>query len=253
MACCAEHTRLANADKRARLARVIERCAPLPGKPPAVVVFDLDGTVFDNRPRTAFLLREVAESWRGREPEAASMLSKASPEGLVYVITESIERYGVTRTDLVAEAEAHWREGFFGDDYLGHDVPVAGAPAYAWACYEAGAVCMYLTGRDLPRMALGSLRSLRDHGFPIGLPGTELVLKPDPDMLDDEFKRLSAPRLGRVGRVVASFDNEPTNCNVFARLYGDCATFLVDTQHPPNAPPLDARVGVIGDYLLATP
>ena len=41
---------------------------------------------------------------------------------------------------LVAEAEAFWRERFFGDDALAHDVALDGAVDFARACYDAGAI-----------------------------------------------------------------------------------------------------------------
>ena len=58
-------------------------------------------------------------------------------------------------------------------------------------------------------------------GFPIGVPGTELVLKPDAAMPDTEFKRFEAPKLSRVGKVVAAFDNEPENCNILLDQFPD--------------------------------
>jgi len=98
-------------------------------------------------------------------------------------------------------------------------------------------------------MGLGTFRSLRDLGFPIGVPGTELVLKPEYSMPDEAFKRDVAPTLARVGQVVASFDNEPGNCNVFKEAYPDCESVLIDTQHMPQAPPLGPGVRVLGDFV----
>ena len=97
-------------------------------------------------------------------------------------------------------------------------------------------------------MGIGSFRSLRDHGFPIGVPGTELVLKPDAAMADEAFKRLEAPKLARVGAIIASFDNEPGNCNTILEQNPTCESILVDTQHLPGAPPLHPGVQVIADF-----
>jgi hypothetical protein len=148
----------------------------------------------------------------------------------------------------VAEAEAYWRDRFFADPHLVHDVALAGARDFAHACHAAGAVLVYLTGRDLPLMSVGTFKSLRDLGFPIGVPGTELVLKPDAAMPDEAFKRLSAPDLARVGHVVAAFDNEPANCNVFRAHYPDAHVVFVDTQHMPGAPALEPGVHVVRDF-----
>jgi len=243
------YPRLPDDEKRALLARVVARAAHAQGQPASVVVFDLDGTLMDNRPRTCAILRELADAWSAQEPEAARRLAAAQPSQLRYLLTDSLARLGVTRTELVREAEIFWRERFFADDYLRYDVEVSGAAAFAGECYARGAVLVYFTGRDLPMMGVGSFASLRDLGFPIGLPGTELVLKADANMPDEAFKRQVGPDLARVGRVIAIFDNEPGNCNVLGGAYPDADTVLVDTQHLPGAPPLAANVKVVQDFL----
>jgi len=237
-------------DQSRLLERILERCAHTPGdgRPAPVVVFDLDGTLMDNRPRSAAILREVGATWADREPELAARLSQVKPEDLAYLLTDSLAKLGVTRTDLVAAAEEYWRARFFKDDHLVHDVALAGSVSFAKAAYAAGAVLVYLTGRDLPLMGIGTFRSLRDLDFPIGVAGTEVVLKPDAAMPDEAFKRLAAPSLARIGKVVAAFDNEPGNCNVFLQAYPDCDSVLVDTQHMPGAPPLARGVHVVSDF-----
>jgi hypothetical protein len=211
-------------------------------------VFDLDGTLMDNRPRTLVILHELAAVWRTSRPQLAERLAAARADQLDYLLTDSLARFGVTHTDAIAEAEAFWRDRFFTDAYLEHDVAVPGSVEFARACYERGGNLVYLTGRDLPLMGIGSFKSLRDLGFPIGVPGTELVLKPDAGMPDEAFKRLEAPKLERVGRVVAVFDNEPANCNVLLEQNPECTSVFVDTQHLPGAPPLDPRVKVVPDF-----
>jgi hypothetical protein len=99
-------------------------------------------------------------------------------------------------------------------------------------------------------MGIGSFRSLRDLGFPIGVPGTELVLKPDANMPDEAYKRLEGPKLARVGKVVAVFDNEPSNCNTLLEMNPGCTSVLLDTQHLPGAPPLNPSVHVIRDFVM---
>lgn len=244
----ASYDRLSPEKQRALLDRIVERCAKPKDHPASVVVFDLDGTLMDNRPRTCAILHELGEDWRLHEPEIAQKLIAARPDDLAYLLSDSLNKLGVTRTELVKQAEVFWRERFFVDGYLRHDVEVPGAAAFARACYERGGVLVYFTGRDLPMMGVGSFASLRDLGFPIGVPGTELVLKPDANMPDEAFKRFAAPELARVGNVVAVFDNEPGNCNVLAQAYEGADVVLVDTQHLPGAPPLSPGVHVVVDF-----
>jgi hypothetical protein len=222
----------------------------MPAERDPVVVFDLDGTLIDNRPRSSTIMHELAELWRGRHPEIARKLAAARPDAIQYLFRENLRACGVCDDSLFAEAVSFWRARFFTDEFLCHDVPVAGALRFARHCYDAGARLCYFTGRDLPNMALGSLASLRDLGFPIAVPGTELVLKPSTEISDYDFKRKLVPALPRSGVVVAAFDNEPGNCNLFRDTFSDAEVFLVDTQHLPGAPELARAVRVIADFSM---
>jgi hypothetical protein len=242
------YVRLVAEHRRVLFERILGRCERRWGGAPSVVVFDLDGTLFDNRPRTCAILHELASAWEGKEPQIAARLRSVEVAQLAYFVSDSLARFGITREDLVSEAMTFWRARFFADAHLRHDVEVPGAAAFARACYDRGATLVYLTGRDLPMMGAGTFASLRDVGFPVGVVGTELVLKPRFEMPDAEFKRYEAPRLARIGAVVASFDNEPENCNVFASHFPDADSVFVDTQHLDGAPALDPKVSVIGDF-----
>ena len=234
------------------LGGVVERVRALrAGREPAVIVFDLDGTLLDNRPRVVAILRELGEHWRAAHPEAAACCARAEPDGIVYGIAENLRRLGVADPLLHREGFTFWRERFFADPHVRHDVEVRGARAFARACHDAGAIVVYLTGRDLANMALGSFASLRDLGFPIGIIGTELVVKPRFETPDVVFKRAVAPELARLGTVVAAFDNEPANVHVFLEAHASSLGVLLDTQHAPDPPPLDERVVVIQSFEMA--
>jgi hypothetical protein len=244
------YPRLEKHAQAALLRELVERCTQLAKRGTPVVVFDLDGTLMDNRPRTCAILHECADRLNGRAPEVAKKLRGTDAQSLSYLLSDSLEDLGVHETEHVAEISAYWRERFFADDHLRFDEALGGAVEFTRACYDAGAVLVYLTGRDLPLMGIGSFRSLRDLGFPIGVPGTELVLKPDASMPDEAFKRLMAPKVGRVGKIVASFDNEPANCNIFLSHYPESISVLVDTQHMPGAPKPASGVRVIADFRM---
>ena len=234
--------------QQATLRAILRRCRTERAHRTPVVVFDLDGTLMDNRPRTVAILREFAGTCHERDPDLARSLLGARIADLSYLLSDSLEALGAHRTSLVDEMEAFWRARFFGDAHLVHDVALPGAVEFVRACYDAGALLVYLTGRDLPLMGTGTFQSLRDLGFPIGVPGTELVLKPDAAIPDEAFKRKSAPDLARIGHVIAAFDNEPGNCNVMRAHYPDAHVVFVDTQHMPGAPSLDGAVHVVRDF-----
>jgi hypothetical protein len=242
------YPRLSLAERKELFDRIVMRCRPRSGEPVPVVVFDLDGTLMDNRPRTALILRELAAELRAEAHSAAELLAAAEPERLAYLLAESLKQLGLEHPDVLTRADAFWRERFFSDAYLKHDVAIAGAVEFARRCYDAGAVLVYFTGRDLPLMSLGSFQSLRDLGFPIGIVGTELVLKPDAKIPDEAFKREEGPKIARIGKIVAAFDNEPGNCNAFLEMAPDAEVVFVDTQHLPGAPPLAPKVHVVPDF-----
>lgn len=244
-----QFTPLSPTEQVALFNRIVARSRAKAGEPPPVVVFDLDGTLMDNRPRTAVILQELAHELRAESHSAADLLAAARAEQLAYLMTESLERLGVVDPKLVERASEFWRARFFTDHYLRHDIALPGAVEFARACYDAGAIIVYFTGRDLPLMSLGSFQSLRDLGFPIGVVGTELVCKPDAKIPDEAFKREEGPKLRRVGQVIATFDNEPGNCNAFLEMYPSAENVFVDTQHLPGAPPLDKRVHVVRDFV----
>ncbi len=213
----------------------------------AVVVFDLDGTLLDNRPRTVAILNDAAKNWAVQHPDAVRVIESLSPDQLGYLFHSALSDAGI-KEELIREALELWKQRFFIDETLSHDVPLAGAVTFANACYSAGANLIYLTGRDLPNMALGSLASLRDHGFPVGVPGTELVLKPDFDTPDLTFKQAVMPELSRLGEVIATFDNEPGNCNGFQAQFPAATHYLLLTQFAPDPPALHSSVKVIRDF-----
>ncbi len=213
-----------------------------------LLIFALDGTLLDNRPRVVAILRELGDHWESKASLAAHGVRRATVEGIGYGFVENLRRLGVEDEALHREGFEFWKERFFADAYLHHDVEVPGAVRFVRRCYEAGANVMYLTGRDLPKMALGSFASLRDLGFPIGVVGTSLVTKPEFDIPDDEFKRDVAPHLERVGPVLAVFDNEPANCNVLSAAHPACASVFLDTQHAPNPPELEPAVLVVESF-----
>jgi hypothetical protein len=242
--------RLPLADQQVLMSRIVARCKSTPGQPSPVVVFDLDGTLMDNRPRTLAILQELAFELRAEAHGHAEILGAAKADNLAYLITDTLQKLGVEHPELIDRAESYWKSRFFSDDYLKHDVAIEGSVELARACYEAGATLVYFTGRDLPLMGLGSFQSIRDLGFPIGVVGTELVCKPDAKIPDELFKRIEGPKLLRVGRVVAAFDNEPGNCNAFREMNPEADVVFVDTQHLPGAPPLESRVHIVADLRM---
>ncbi len=240
-------SRRLDAAGRTQLLNHLLKQAQAQRRPTPVMVFDLDGTLMDNRPRVVAIFHELAQHWRDKHPDAAQKLAQAHVDMIRYGLVDNLKALGVAAARH-EEGLAFWMARFFQDRYMRHDVAIAGAVDYVCRCYDAGVNCVYLTGRDLPNMALGSFASLRDLGFPIGKVGTELVTKPDFDTPDAVFKRDVAGALSRLGKPLAVFDNEPGNCNLLLEAYPDCTSVLVDTLHAHDPPPLHESVLVVDSF-----
>lgn len=224
------------------LARQVKDAGSVP-----VVVFDLDATLFDNGPRTWAILDEfAAQSGHTQLREKLAQLPKT---GLPYLIKDTLALLGVTDEATIAAAQDAWFKRFFTDAYQAHDVPMAGAQAFARELYKAGATLVYLSGRDAPNMLVGCAESLRQHGFPVGLAHTLIVLKPDFESEDLAFKEDAVDFIAGLGEPVLAVDNEPGNCNLFLRAWPKAIVGLIETQHAPNPPALDDGVIRFADFL----
>jgi len=234
------------------LRTVLERITQIDGEAgrAPVVVFDLDATLYDNRPRTLQILMEYAEEVRVEYPDVASAIATLDAEHVKYLLSDTLRGCALTHPEVVKDVTSYWRDRFFTDDYCRYDVPLEGASEFVRACHEAGAIVVYMTGRDIPGMLLGTMSSLRDSGFPLAVAGVECVLKPDATMPDEAFKRTALPSLLKLGDVLAFFDNEPANCNVALQIFPDVTSILLDTQRVPGAPEPDVGVETITDFRL---
>lgn len=230
------------------LSAIIQRIHDLRGQRP-VVLFDLDGTLYDNRPRTLRILHAFAAQLPKEHSAAAAAIRALSAADVQYRLAETLGPHGVSE-EIVAQAQAAWRVRFFTDAACADDVPLAGSVAFARACWDAGATLVYLTGRDIPGMLLGTTRTLRDDGFPMGVPRVELVMKPTFDEPDATFKQRLLDPLHDLGNVVASFDNEPANCNLFRARWPEAFTVFLDTQKAPGAPELVAGCHSVADFVF---
>lgn len=212
-----------------------------------VVIFDLDGTLYDNRSRTIRILHAFAASLEHEHARDAAAIRLLTPSDLKYLLDETLLPLGVNPA-VIERAKQRWFARFFTDAACADDVPVRGAVPFVRACYDRGATVVYLTGRDVPGMLVGTVRTLRDDGFPIGMARVEVVFKPTFEEPDTAFKVRMLDAMDELGRVVATFENEPGNANMFHRRWPAAHTVLLDTQHAPGAPALDAACSRVPNF-----
>ncbi|MBI5363967.1 MAG: HAD family hydrolase [Planctomycetes bacterium] len=235
-----------------RLREVFTRidAASARGKLP-VCVFDLDSTLFSTAPRNLQILREFAREHAALHPELGAIAARMQVADMGWNVHDDLARAGVTDAGLLAAVKEFWKERFFQDEYLLHDHEVPGAAAFVETCHAKGALIYYLTGRHVGGMEIGSVQALRRRGFPFWLGRCVLHLKPDFDMDDRAFKddAIADIRSYR-GEVVASFENEPGNANMFLAAFPEALHVLLLTMHSPGAEPPRRELVRTDDFLL---
>jgi beta-phosphoglucomutase-like phosphatase (HAD superfamily) len=230
--------------QKAALDAVLDDVSAAPG---ALVVFDLDDTLFSTSDRHLRILKEYADLVESRSPEAAALLRAIERERLRYQITETAKSAGVADA-IVKDLKDFWFARFFKNKYLLEDTPVPGAPAYCAEVSARGGKIVYVTGRD-EGMREGTEKSFLAHGFPE--PDGEavrLILKPRFDTADLAFKTEVLGRLAEMGRIAASFENEPLHINLFREAFPKGRHFLLETKHSGRPVIAHAEVLRIADF-----
>jgi hypothetical protein len=193
-----------------------------------VVVFDLDSTLLDNRPRQARILREYGER------TGVGPLLRAEPSHWTsWDIRDAMRAAGVPE-DLIAThgepAKEYWRSVFFTSEYCAIDDALAGAVDYVARLGGTGVQIAYCTGRH-EDMREGTIASFQRHGLPLPGPRVHLLMKPTFDIPDDAWKEQAYARLRELGRVVAVFDNEPTHINGYRKGFPEALCVHLATDH----------------------
>lgn len=210
------------------------------GGKPIQVVFDLDSTIFDVKPRTLRILKEFARTPEARKisEEIVGWCSGLEAFKLLYTLEESARANQVPGDEATAraflkQAFRFWLDRFFTHQYLSVDVATPGAVDFVNRVVDEGAHAIYLTGRDWPGMGRGTRSMLEHCGFPTDPRYTNLLMKPNAGLDDAEFKDDALRQLRIDGNVVALFDNEPANFHVFEKnfpeawlvlYYSNCST-----------------------------
>ncbi len=132
----------------------------------AVVAFDLDSTLLDNRPRQAALVHRFLRQ-RGAAPMLANFEARHLHTG--FDLREALGRQGLAPLEVeqfLVEFRPFWRAHFFTSDACQLDVPVRGAPEYVRRTSATGARVAYVTARP-ELMRVGTLEVLSRYRFPL--------------------------------------------------------------------------------------
>lgn len=198
--------------------------------------FDLDSTLFDLTFRVEAIVEAFARDADSlkRFPEECRRLDAIKFERTDWGIGEALDRLGLTEKkhpEFCHELHKYWASWFFSDHYLHHDDPLPGSVDYVRQLEKFGADIMYLTGRDAPRMKVGTEKSLLDSGFPFGTPKAKLILKPVAALDDAAFKVTILKEASHHYSKVWLFENEPVNLNLVAKMCPEIGLVFIDSTH----------------------
>ena len=200
-----------------------------------VVIFDLDSTLFDNRPRQVQILREF-----GLTHALPELCSLSERHFLDWDLKAPLIRAGIdeARAEVLFPAvRAFWKQRFFTSPYCLYDVALPGAADYVAKLHAADATIVYLTGRH-EAMREGTHESLLRFGFPApGMLRVHLVMKPNLDLDDTAFKATAHSDVHKFGRVIAAFDNEPAHALGLANSFPEATVVWLDTDRSKEAMP----------------
>jgi len=213
-----------------------------------VFIFDLDSTLFSTQERNHAILHEFVDQV-GAPDDFRQVVSRLSPTDMGWNVVDDLRTRGLAHEPTLRRLKQFWSKRFFHDDYLAHDRPIPGAREYVNAVHAAGAHVYYLTGRDEPGMGRGTRLSLAAHGFPVEGERVILRLKPTFEEKDIVFKARILSELHHLGPVLAAFENEPANANLFATQFPEATVFFLETIHSPDPPPLAEGIVRIKDFL----
>jgi beta-phosphoglucomutase-like phosphatase (HAD superfamily) len=231
------------AEARALLQDVLDRCR----RPRAVVVFDLDSTLLDNKPRQAQIMAEYGQAHG--VPALAGSRREHWTGG--WDFRHAMRNAGLPAAEVDAHVEPYralWRDRFFTSAYCRLDEAVAGAVAFVRAVREAGGRVLYVTGRH-EGMRTGTEECFARVGLP--LPdgdAVQLWMKPSAEEDDDHFKTRVHGQLPRAGEVVAVFDNEPTHVNDYRKSLPDALVIHLATDHSLREVFVTAGIPSIADF-----
>lgn len=197
-----------------------------------VFILDLDGTLFDVVYRTMEIMKRFAAQPEIREkfPEHLGTVNKLRHQDYLYSLEQTlnsvgIDRYSEHNAHFLHAAETFWFKHFFTDDLVLADQPYAGASEFVRHYHREGVQIVYLSGRDIPNMSRGTIECLETHGFPHTGHGVTICLKPAYGQDDLLFKKQSLETIRSLGEVVATFDNEPANVQMFIDNYPNALNF----------------------------
>lgn len=212
-----------------------------------IVVFNIDGTIFDNRPRSQAILRDFIAYGGDSYAEIADSVYALRQDSINYYVVDSFRSAGIANLFFMESALKYWSDHFFSNRYVVYDLPINGSVAFINEMHDAGALIVYLSGRGRTTMLEGTIQSLNMAGFPVASSRTLLVMKPSPRENNLTYKAREYQSIARLGKVVAAFENDPRAAVAMQGAWPHAQIIVIATPHEGDTAPL-SRTAVLNSY-----
>ncbi len=198
--------------ERQELLQIIEKASK---SKKGLAIFDLDSTLFDVTPRTFQIIKDFAKNFENKDtyPEDFRKISDLEGLPVIFHIKDTLDAIGIESVQLKTELILFWKQHFFSNDYLDYDTLTSGAYEFISSLLNHNIEVMYLTGRDEIRMKEGTEARLKKERFLLN-PLEKLVMKPNKEINDSEFKRDIVTSTDPDYDTIWFFENEPENIHL---------------------------------------
>lgn len=178
-----------------------------------VFVFDIDSTLYDVTPRNQEIVRHFGRT-QDLEPHLKEPLIQFQSKSNDWGIKSGLLRLNLPHLtqQVIDSIKAHWNMFFFSDKFLHLDREYPGAVEFLKRLNDISPV-FYLTGRDVNRMGAGTQEQLKNSNFPMDPIRNRLILKPDRNLYDHNYKVHELIKLTEEFEDIHFFENEPVILN----------------------------------------
>ena len=201
-------------------------------------IFDLDSTLFNVTKRSQEIVRALSDNkdFCKSFPKEAQLLQSITVHHDEWGIKDAVLRLGIRNANAQKAIKKYWSHYFFSNEFLTYDVPYPGAPEFVSDLHQRGAEIVYLTGRDQNHMKEGTIESLTHWKFPIQIENSKLLMKPDKDIKDHEYKKDAIENLLEYRPKLTFdstwlFENEPANISAIESKFPELKVVFMDSVH----------------------
>lgn len=200
-----------------------------------IVVLELDRALLDPRPRELAILKAYgSQELATVRPKAAQKIAALTLASIQGGVRKTLSAAGIQEDAVINNAAVFRAQNFFSGTYLHVDEPLLGAVAWVRSLYSKGARIIYLSRRNHQEQLVGTMQTLHKLGFPIGIRGSELIMRPKDGMSNAVFLQGVTTYLRGSGKVVAILADTAANANIHRRAYAKAKVLLMAASQAPN-------------------